>query len=202
MGDTRLKLNGSLGQVLTSNGEDKHPTFQSATGGMIQVTEVTFGYDLGATNGSSVANSGRYYEIITLPTTEKLYEITGFTWGNGNLVAGNIMCGADIIDANPPVSDDSAFTTFTLPVAQSGVNQEQRNNNVVNKGLIRGGTPLGIWVIGDNSNGKIAHLSGQTSSPVFKSVSFIKQQMEHIEVTAFANQTKRYNIQVHIVGYK
>src|SRR3990167_133266 len=44
----------------------------------------------------------RYYAFFTLPSTEKLYYITGIEWKNGTTVAGNIQAGVDVVNANPP----------------------------------------------------------------------------------------------------
>ena len=60
------------------------------------------------------------YAFFTLPSTEKFYIITGIEWKNGGTVAGNVVCGVDLVDANPPTLAGTVNVAVGTQIAQSG----------------------------------------------------------------------------------
>jgi hypothetical protein len=52
---------------------------------------------------TALGSGVRVFAFFTLPTTEKWYVITGIEWKNGGTVNGNVWCGVERVDANPPV---------------------------------------------------------------------------------------------------
>ena len=105
------------------------------------------------TEGGSIQNL-KAYAHFTLPTTEKFYIITGIEWKNGTVVGGNVMCGVEQIDADPPVANGVQLLAFGREVAQTPINSIQRNNDIVSK-LILGGTIIGAWILFDSGLAKI-----------------------------------------------
>jgi len=93
----------------------------------------------------TVAAGHRYYAFFTLPTTETLYYITGIEWKNGATVAGNVIAGIDVIDADPPTINSTPLAGLAQEVAQAGTSAVQRVSVNFSK-LFRGGTVLGVWV--------------------------------------------------------
>lgn len=83
--------------------------------------------------------------MITLPSTETLYTITGIEWKNGASVSGTIISGIDQIDSLTPTIDSTPLLALAQEVTQTGISQVQRSS-VVSSKLIRGGTLIGAWV--------------------------------------------------------
>jgi hypothetical protein len=102
----------------------------------------------GATSNAAIANNRRYM-FFTLPTTEKWYVITGIEWMNKATVAGNIWFGVDLVDANPPVSNESTLVAWGMR-PQGGINAAQKATRVSSH-PIRGGTTLGAWINPDDA---------------------------------------------------
>ena len=92
----------------------------------------------------------RCYAHLTLPTTYKYFIITGITWKNEASPSGNIICGVDILDANPPVSTKTISCAVGAAITQAGPNAEQRCSQITSN-FIRGGTHVGGWVNKDTS---------------------------------------------------
>ena len=126
------------------------------------------------TDNASAALNGRYFHVhFTLPTTEKFYIITGIEWKNGVTVAGNIMVGGSLVDANPPVAAQEILVALGAEIAQSGASVIQRNSKITSY-PIRGGSTLSAWV----------HTSAGTATILFKSDSSSVVREKTIAYTA------------------
>lgn len=101
----------------------------------------------------------RYYGFFTLPSTEKFYKITKVEWKNGTTVNGNITCGIELVDANPPTLASTPLLGVTQEVAQAGTSTIQ-SSAVVSCKPIRAGTLIGVWVCGSGATGKIFYTTG------------------------------------------
>src|SRR3990167_8282998 len=78
----------------------------------------------------TVVAGTRYYAFFTFPTTEKFYIITEIEWKNGATAAGNVICGVDIIDADPPTIASTPLAALAAQVAQSGASSIQSSSFV------------------------------------------------------------------------
>ena len=121
-------------------------------------------------DASTTIGNGRVYVFFTLPTTEKLYLITGIEWKNGATVSGNVLCGVDLIDAIPPVNAVTPLIGITGVIAQSGTNAVQRTN-MASCNPIRGGTMLGVWISSSDLTGVFRHDSGGSGN-VSKTITY------------------------------
>ena len=145
---------GSAAQVLTVTGGI--PAWETATSG-------GFGSELSSTpitDTSEVigATGAMWYGALhTLPTTNDYYVITGVEWKNGLAVAGNIYCGVDIVDADPPVSVSCINIASTGAVAQSGTSAVQRAN-VLKSAIVGKSTKLAPWILTDSASSRLRRL--------------------------------------------
>lgn len=114
------------------------------------------------TNHDIVAGT-RYYQFITLPTTDPLYIITNITWKNGTAVAGTIISGVDIINADPPTIASTPLAALGQEVTQSGTDTTQSCTNVASN-PIRGGTIIGVWVSGSSASGDLRKVTGSSQN--------------------------------------
>ena len=87
----------------------------------------------------------RLFDFVTLPTTERLYVITGIEWKNGATVAGNTICGAVLVDASPPTQAAVPTVAFGQLTANAGASSIQRVSRIVSQ-PIRGGTTIGVFI--------------------------------------------------------
>ena len=87
----------------------------------------------------------RYYSHFTMPSTDPLYIITGIEWKNGSAVGGNVTCGVDLINADPPTLDHTVLMAYGTNIAQSGTTAVQPNTKIIGS-PIRAGTICGAWV--------------------------------------------------------
>jgi len=91
------------------------------------------------------AAARRYYSHFTMPTDHPFYLITGIEWKNGSAVGGNVTCGIDLIDADPPTINSTPLLAYGNSIAQSGTSQVQRNSQIMSNPIV-GGTICGAWV--------------------------------------------------------
>jgi len=156
-------------------------------------TPVTDGADFVHVSGT------RYYAFFTLPTTEKHYIITGIEWKNGATVSGNMICGIDLVDADPPTLASVPLVANGPVRGQTPINSIQRESRISSK-LIRGGTILGAWVMGDDSVGTLREQTGLGSQNQSKAVGFSNGPPSN-NVTAWATATARKYVKVYYRGY-
>jgi len=146
------------------------PTFTKRTGfglGTEQSsTPITDDTQVGGNN-----NFRHYSEVITFPTTEEFYIITGIEWKNGLTVAGNVLCGVDYVDTIPAVSVNVIAVAITSSIAQSGVSSIQRNSVIRNYQLIPGGAKVSAWINMSSSSGLVRRRT-RTSGNVRKTETF------------------------------
>ena len=141
----------------------------------------------------------RYYAFITLPTTEKIYSITGIEWKNGASVAGNILCGIDIINADPPTIDSTPLASLGLEIAQSGTSVVQRNSNVMNI-LFPSGTLLGVWISCSSGSATLREQTGLSSQNQSKAGAFTSTPATSNTVTFTATTARKY-IKIYYKGF-
>lgn len=87
----------------------------------------------------------RYYSHFTMPSVDPLYIIVGIEWKNGAAVGGNVTCGVDLINADPPTLDHTVLMAYGINTAQAGTSAVQRNSNISGQ-PIRAGTICGAWI--------------------------------------------------------
>jgi len=157
-------------------------------------TPVTDGADFTVTAGT------RYYAFITLPSTYPFYTITGLEWKNGATVAGNVLCGIDIVDADPPTLASTPLVALGMQVAQSGTSVVQRNSNI--KAWFPGGTLLGCWISLSDGTAKVREQTGLGSQNQLKTVGAYTSTPATNEVTAWSTATARKYIKLYYKGYQ
>src|SRR3990167_2310674 len=147
----------------------------------------------------TVTAGHRYYAFVTLPTAEQLYTITGIEWKNGATVAGNVMCGIDIINADPPTLAGVPLQSLGMEVAQSGVSSVQRNSNIINN-LFPAGSVLGLWVSCSSGTATLREQTGLGSQNQQKATAYSNTPGTQ-DVTAWTTATARKYIKVYYKGY-
>lgn len=141
----------------------------------------------------------RYYDYFTMPSTDLLYEIVGIEWKNGATVSGNVMCGVDIIDADPPTNDHTVLVALGVRAAQSGTSAVQRNSDIMSN-MVRGGTVLGAWASFSSGTATIRKLTGAGSQNQYKATTY-SETPNAGEGTAFSTSTERYYLKVYYRSY-
>ena len=172
--------------------------FDYALGGIAVTSEsnstpVTDGADF------TVSAGHRYYAFITLPTTYPLYFITGIEWKNGATVAGTVMCGIDIIDADPPTLASTPLQALGMEVTQTGTSVVQRNSNIMN-GVFPGGSVVGAWISLSNGTAKVREQTGLGSQNQQKATAYSSAPGTN-ETTAWTTATARKYIKLYYKGY-
>lgn len=114
-------------------------------------------------SSSAIGANVRLYDFFTLPTTEKWYVITGIEWSNKATVDGNVWCGADVVDADPPTIAGVATVAVGAPIAQAGASAVQRNSQIASQ-AIRGGTIIGVWFATDSATGAFGYTAVASSN--------------------------------------
>ena len=168
------------------------------------------GIRLGTENVESSTNSGsvsasaatltgvRFYHQFTLPTTEKFYVITGIEWHNGATVSGNIQCGIEVTNANPPTVAATELMGISSQVAQSGTDQIQRNSNI-SCNPIRNGTTMNAWISIDNNTGLLGY-TVSTSTTSQKAIAYTSTPLLS-NSTAWSANSQIFYIKVYYRGY-
>jgi len=144
----------------------------------------------------------RYYSHFTLPTTYPVYHITGIEWKNGTAVAGNVTCGIDAINADPPTVDSTPLMALGSNIAQSGTSAVQRNSQIASN-LIRGGTVCGAWVAFSSASATVRRLTSSDSQKRTKTTSSSDNETPNASnVTVFNTATtNEVYLKVYYVGY-
>ena len=147
------------------------------------------------------ATTLRLFDFITLPTSEKLYEITGIEWKNGATVAGNTICGAVIVNATPPTQSAVPTVAFGQLTANAGANAIQRVSRIVSQ-PIRGGTMIGIFVQADAAT-HTYRTATVASANNRKTVTFpASGDVPNQESVAWTAHTTKAYVKVYYRGYK
>jgi len=152
--------------------------------------------------GTPLVAATRYYSHFTLPTTEPLYIITGIEWSNGTTPAGNVTCGVDIINADPPTVDSTPLVAYGNNIAQSGSDTTQRNSQIIGQ-PIRGGTILGAWVAFSSASAEVKYKNDSDSQKRQKATAAAENETPTaLNATAFATATtNEVYLKVYYRGY-
>ena len=164
---------------------------------LTEATEASSTPVAGAT--STALGSGiRVYAFFTLPTTEKWYVITGIEWLNKGTVNGNVWCGVDRVNANPPSGLATVLVAAGNRLAQAGTNAAQRNSVIASQ-PIRGGTHLGVWFTSDSATGTF----GNTASASFdQRKSIAAGAPATADVTAWTASSVTYYVKAYYQGIR
>lgn len=149
------------------------------------------------TTDSSLTLGIKWYTHQTLPTTEDFYVITKMEWYNGASIAGNILCGVDIIDAIEPILDPTPLVALSREVAAAGTNQIQSTSAIVSS-AIRGGTKIGCWVMG-SANTNLGYTT-PTSPPARKDTVYTQIQPS-VNVVGWTQQALEIYLKIYFRGY-
>lgn len=147
----------------------------------------------------TVTAGHRYYAFFTLPSTEKLYQITGIEWKNGATVAGSVTAGIDYIYADPPTVVDTILGALMIVTAASGASQIQRVSTVLGH-LFPAGTILGVWVSCSGATHTLREQTGLSSQNQQKASTYtVTPNLS--EGTAWTAATARKYLKVYYKGY-
>ena len=149
------------------------------------------------TNHDAVAGT-RYYHFFTLPTTDPLYIITNITWENGAAVAGTVISGVDIVDANPPTVAGTPLVALGQEVTQSGTGTDQSCTNVASN-PIRGGTILGVWVSCSSASADLRKVTGSSQNQ--RKATAYSSSPSAADSTAWTATTDKYHIKATYRSY-
>lgn len=183
--------------TVTSNVQTQLDAKATAGAALTEVAEANSTPVAGGT--STALGSGiRVYAFFTLPSTEKWYVITGIEWLNKATVNGNVWCGVDRVDANPPTLAPTDIVAWGARVAQAGTNAAQRNSQISST-PIRGGTILGVWFVSDSATGTFGNTavgSANNRKTLAAGVPALA------DVTAWTASTAGYYVKAYFVGIK
>lgn len=154
----------------------------------------------GAANDTVVpTTSCRFYNYFTLPTTGKLYMITGVEWKNGTVVAGNVVCGIQTVDANPPTLAGVVLLGLTQTVAAAGTSAVQRVS-VLACHPIRGGSLIAVFIQGATATQRF-RTATVGSSNIRKNVA-ATANIENAETSAWVAYTEQAYCKIYYREYK
>ena len=156
-------------------------------------TPVTDGADFTAVAGV------RYYAFLTIPSTYKFYNITGIEWKNGATVSGNVICGIDLVDADPPTIASTPLACLGMQVAQAGTSAVQRNSLLTNT-TFRAGSIVGVWVSCSSGTATLREQTGLGSQNQSKATAYSATPGTS-DATAWTATTARKYIKVYYRGY-
>lgn len=151
-------------------------------------------------DSEATSNNTKVFIPFILPTTEKLYIITGIEWKNGATIDGFVSCGVSILDADPPTDNNTILVANGKIISQSGVSSIQRNSDITSQ-PIRGGTQLGVWFNTDSATATFRFLGSQPSINRIKSVTFVVGEPNGENVGWSSDVNPRY-IKVYYRGYE
>lgn len=148
---------------------------------------------------STVVAGARHFVFFTVPSTYKFIRVTGIEWKNGSTVSGNIQCGIDYVNANPPTQAATVLSALGQQTTQSGLNVVQRTS-MIKSDPIRASTLLGVWVMIDNATGTFSFLSAQPNQNENKSTTYTAV-VANQDTNAWNAATVILYIKVYFVGY-
>lgn len=146
----------------------------------------------------AVMNDIREYAFFTMPSTSRFFIITGLEWKNHTTIDGNVFCGVDLVDADPPVDADVQVLVWSSAIAQSGSGVIQRNSAVVSL-PIREGTVIGAWINSDSATATLRRIPSQSSQNQSKSIATATPVFT--EATAWSAETERFYLKIYFRGY-
>lgn len=150
-------------------------------------------------NQNAMANK-RYYAYFTLPTDKKFYIITKIRWRNGVTLAGNVICGIDAVDADPPVLANTEILALGNETAQTPSNNYQTNSLISSK-PISGGTICGAWINFTSSTSQMRILDSQPNAKYERTITDSGTAQTLNNNTSFSNSIVRAYINVYYRGY-
>lgn len=151
-----------------------------------------------ATDTAVAATADRTFNFFTLPTTNKLYIITGIEWKNGTTVAGQTQCGIYMVDSVSAPSNNIILGAVGQAVNNSGSGAVQRVS-LLTPVIMRGGSLIGVFLQCDSTSHqyKTAAIS---SSPIRKGVTFSGVPAVQ-EGTAWGNRTVQPYCKIYFTAY-
>jgi hypothetical protein len=188
-----IELDGLTGNIAAEG------TISAAGGFVDALTEVAEDSQVnvaGGTNGA-LGSDTRRYSFYTMPTDEKVYLITGIEWRVGATSAGNIYCGVDLVNANPPTGSGTAELATGLPKAVGATSTNQRNSDISSR-PIRGGSHVGAWIAGTNNS---ATFGKTTVASANNSKIIVADPPTLTDFTAWTPTTDEWFIKIYYVGY-
>jgi len=145
----------------------------------------------------SFSSGTRHYVFFTLPATYKFFQITDIEVKSGAAATHDIVCGVDLVDANPPVIPSTALlcqtrtqtvvadTTYKLPCSSP---------------MIRAGTIIGAFVVKDGA-GNMRVLAGEPS--IFRNRGgTYNAAIPNEDANAWALATLQVYLKIYYRGYK
>ena len=153
----------------------------------------------GDTAETTAVAGRRYYAFFTVPSSENYYLITKIEWKNGATVAGNVLCGVDVVNANPPTIGHCGTIAWGRPVVQTPISSLQSTSDI-SSAFIRKGTIIGVWIKFTSASATFRQLTGagsQNQQRADPNTNFT--QMD--EDVAWSTATTRQYITVYYRGY-
>ena len=89
---------------------------------------------------------------VSVPTKHEFYIVSASEWKNGTVNSGNVLGGACIVDAEPPVATQLNVIAFTDKVVQSPISDIQKENTIYSA-IVKGGTEVTGFIVPDNAIG-------------------------------------------------
>ena len=156
-------------------------------------TPITDGADFTATAGV------RYYAFFTISDSfPKLYMVTGIEWKNGASVAGNITCGIDVVNADPPTLAGVTLSAVSQEVAQAGTSAVQRVSIIAGMPL-QSGVVYGAWVSCSSSSATLREQTGLGSQNQQKATAYTASPTTQ-DTTAWTTSTARKYLKIYYKG--
>lgn len=116
--------------------------------------EVTLGAPVVDTAQSTNGNVIRLAELFTLPSTAKWWVVSAVECKNANVVGGNLILGAAMYDADPPVNTSMFVVAKSLSTPQVGALAVQKVN-MDGSMIIPAGSKISAWQNHDGGGGSL-----------------------------------------------
>ena len=134
-------------------------------------TEIALNTPVTGTTSLALGNTDRWYVHFQMPgTASDLYLLTGIEWRNGGTINGNMVCGVEEYDANPPVENKAPIGGYGVEIAQSGANVLQRNS-FVSKFFLNGAGFYSAFIQSSSATATILRTIG-SSIVTFKTITY------------------------------
>lgn len=162
-------------------------------------TETVLNSPVAGGTDSVLGTTNRYYASgFTMPTTYKLWQVTGFEALNGTVAAGTFIMGLWSVDANPPVTNGETLLAYCAATAMSGTSAVQRVN-VLSSQLI----PAGKLVMPSLSTNDGTARYGTTAGASQKRQKgvVLNSDIPNGDTTAWITDTVEPYIKVYGIGY-